>query len=59
MITDYEDDWLDEHEEEPNHCATCSYAGRCAGYCATPPDTMSRYQLRNGRNPFLYLGDDE
>ena len=60
MITDYDDDFLDEQEDdEPNYCATCSYAGRCAGYCSVPPDTMSRYPLRNGRNPFLYLGGDD
>lgn len=28
-----------EHEgDEPDYCARCRYAGRCAGYCAVPPE---------------------
>lgn len=40
---DYEEIPPDEQEEQewpedPDYCATCSCAGRCAGYCSTPPD---------------------
>lgn len=28
-----------EHEDdEPDYCARCRYAGRCAGFCAVPPE---------------------
>lgn len=28
----------DDGEQEPDYCARCRYAGRCAGYCAVPPE---------------------
>lgn len=45
---DYEEippDEQDEQEEqewpeEPDYCARCRYAGRCAGFCSVPPELM-------------------
>lgn len=46
MRNDEDDDLLDdlaeqdddEHEHEPDYCARCRYAGRCAGFCSVPPE---------------------
>lgn len=33
-----EQDAQDDDEPEPDYCARCRYAGRCAGFCSVPPE---------------------
>lgn len=32
------DDLPEHDEQEPDYCARCRYAGRCAGFCSVPPE---------------------
>ena len=44
MRNDGDDDLLDDlveqddDEQEPDYCARCRYASRCAGFCSVPPE---------------------
>ena len=34
----FDADEQDDDEHEPDYCARCRYAGRCAGFCSVPPE---------------------